>query len=197
MDELIRVGPNGFDTVKSDLIGDHLKTKGSIWYRAGEVVRANVLFIVLMLTMRMGDVRWEDNRIVDLLADFVIKIGIPENIRDGYSPYSSVLLLDEDGLFCTFSSSSWGGRNALKELIGPYRLQSQQAYPKVALSTRIRHNQYSTIDPCFIIKGWEPRAKFAALIGDGGSYSPALLPRARAEFEGKTSSEIISDEIPF
>jgi hypothetical protein len=41
-----------------------------------------------MLTMRMGDVRWEDNRIVDLLADFVIKIGIPDEIRDGYSPYS-------------------------------------------------------------------------------------------------------------
>jgi hypothetical protein len=183
--------------VKSDLIGDHLKPKGSIWYRAGEVVRANVLFIVLMLTMRMGDVRWEDNRIVDLLADFVVKIGIPENIRDGYSPYSSVLLLDENGLFCTFSSSSWGGRNALRELIGPYRLQNQRMFPEVALSTRIRNNQYSTIDPVFVVKGWEPRAKFAALIGDGGSYSPALLARAEAEAQGKSASEIIDDDFPF
>jgi hypothetical protein len=184
-------------TVQCDLIGDHIRPKGNTWYRAGEIVSANALFIVLMLTMRMGQVRWEDNRIVDLLADFVVKIGIPEDIRDGYNPYSSVLLLDEDGLFCTFSSSSWGGRNALRELIGPYRLTGQQMFPRATLGTRIRHNQYSTVDPVFVVKDWVPRAKFAALIGDGGSYSPALLPQPRAEFDGKSSAEILGDEIPF
>jgi hypothetical protein len=75
------------------------------------------------------------------------------------------MLMDEDGLICTFTSSCYGGKTAFEALIAQYKLRSQQAFPVVRLSSRARGDTFGTIDPVFQIDRWVPSKQFAAITG--------------------------------
>jgi hypothetical protein len=93
-----------------------------------------------MLSMRMGEALWRDSKLAEAIADYAIRAGVPDGVRSGWNPYSSVLLIDPDGLVCTFTSSSWGGKTALTDLIPQYRLRGQKSFPVVQLSSKARGN---------------------------------------------------------
>ena len=190
---------NGFDRVVADIIGDRInKGKAHDWYRAGEPANMETSYAVIMMMMRMGDSLWVDSKLKEVIAEYVIKAGIPEDVRSGYSPYSSCLMIDQDGLICTFTSHSWGGRNALIALVPEYRMRGQKAYPVVQLSSVAKNNQFGTIDPVFRVLSWAPAEKFAAITGDLTESLVIAAPAPKAEPAAKqTSADIIDDIIPF
>jgi hypothetical protein len=116
-----------------------------------------------MPTLQTGSVEWGDGKIIYLNADHATRAGIPP-VEAGRLPYTSVMLLDESGTVLTFSSSSWGGRNACEALIPQYRMQGQTMLPVVSLGSRPRNNAYGTIDPQFVVKDWTPRSKFSEIL---------------------------------
>lgn len=119
-----------------------------------------------------GSILWQDSRIADLQDDLVARAGIPD-VLEGYDPYTSLLLVDESGVLLTFTSSSWGGRNALLALVPQYRMQGKEAFPIVKLSSKPRNNSYGTIEPVFLVTSWAPRSKFANILGPEMIDAPA------------------------
>ena len=74
-------------------------------------------------------------------------------------------------------------------------MRSQLQYPIVELRTKVRSNQYSTIDPWFHIAGWTDASGFDAITGPA---PVAIAAPEKVEPDVKrTSAEIIDDSIPF
>jgi hypothetical protein len=68
--------------------------------------------------------------------------GFPNGLSEGFSPYTSVLLLVESsGLLGTFTSSSWGGRNACSNLVAQFRM-NRSVFPIITLGTKPRGDVY-------------------------------------------------------
>lgn len=186
----------GFDSIKSnDVVGDHIKFVKHEFLRDGHQTDPEDLYTVLMASLSSGAILWEDNHISDIQARLVAEAGISDTVPEGYSPYTSVMLVDERGLLCTFTSSSWGGRNALAALVPQYRMQGKNAFPVVVFETRERGNQYGTIDPKFRIVGWAPRSKFAMITGDEVA-SELAAPVEQAPTK-RRAADIIDDDLPF
>jgi len=98
---------------------------------------------------------------------------------------------DQDALF-TFTASSWGGRNAITNLIDSYvkmsRMRSKGEMPIVKLGVeRYTHKKYGPMkNPTFKIVGWVAPHEFAA-----------ALEQEAAQAEADAAARKIDDEIPF
>jgi hypothetical protein len=111
-------------------------------------------------------------------------------------------MMDEDGLICTFSSSSWGGKTLFEGLAVQYQMRNQQAYPVVKLSSRPRGDQFGTIDPMFLIDGWVPASQFAAITGGEPEQKALAAPDPGPEKSNMAKTKSLAtadlhDEIPF
>jgi hypothetical protein len=204
---------NGFDSVVTGIVGFHIKKgKGELWFRDKEPADMEARYTVLMPTMMCGGINWSpDGKVESISAADVVSVGVPKSPPTGYrNYYTSVMLMDEDGLICTFSSSSYGGKSAFEALIAQFKLRGQQAFPVVKLSSRPRGDMYGTIDPVFAIDDWVPASQFAAIAGGEPEQKTLAAPNPGPE-KSKTAkskegavkltvggaSVIVDDEIPF
>src|ERR1700730_16635937 len=114
---------DGYDLLKtSDIVGDHLKFVKHIWVRAGNPDDPASRYAMLMNSASTGSILWKEGKVSDRQASLVIEAGIPD-VLNGYDPYTSIMLTDENGVICTFTSSSWGGRNAYLAVIPQFKMQ--------------------------------------------------------------------------
>jgi hypothetical protein len=102
------------------------------------------------------------------------------------------MVINKLGCIGTFTSSSYGGNNAVEALVPQYRMLGQRSYPIVELETKERGDQYGNVDPVFKIVGWAPKSKFAAITGDIDDTSSKAITS-----KPQTSAEIIEDDLPF
>ena len=117
---------DGYDLIKtSDIVGDHLKFVKHEFLRGGRPNDPASRYAMLMNSPSTGSIVWKDGTISDLQARLVTEAGISD-VLNGYDPYTSIMMSDENGVLCTFTSSSWGGRNAYLAVVPQFRLQGKR-----------------------------------------------------------------------
>jgi hypothetical protein len=42
----------------------------------------------------MGESLWKENKLKEVIAEIVLRAGMPDSVRAGYGPYSSCLFVD-------------------------------------------------------------------------------------------------------
>jgi hypothetical protein len=115
---------DGYDLIKTDdIVGDHVKFVKHEFVRNGYRIDPDARYAMLMDSASTGSILWEDSKVADIQTKLVIEAGVSDTVLDGYSPHTSIMMVDEAGLLCTFTSSSWGGRNAYLALVPQYRMQ--------------------------------------------------------------------------
>jgi hypothetical protein len=150
---------------------------------------------------QVGEVLWEDKKITarntGRIADGFVA---PDRITTGWSPYTSFLAVRADeghlGKLLTYTSTSWGGRNATQRLANPYRLKQRLQFPIVSLTTRERGDANSNIDPAFKIVNWSSRENFPELAPPTAPQAAAIPFVPRTDVKPRIA-EIINDDIPF
>jgi hypothetical protein len=119
--------------------------------------------------------------------------------RPGWNPYTAVLAVRADekalGELVTFTSASWGGRNAFQKLVNPYRLKQRLQFPICELATRDRGDENRNIDPVFKIVAWSDCGNFADLLPPPAEERQAIEFKPAAK--PSTVAELINDDIPF
>jgi hypothetical protein len=191
------------DSIVNDIVGDHVrKGKAADWYRGSVPADTSVSYTVIMPAMKMGDVLWEESKIADGAARYVSQYGIPTEIRDGFKPYCSVILIDQDGLLCTFTASNWGAWNEFKGLVKQFLIRGQRDFPIIELSSKARGNQFGTIDPWLKVKGWVPASNFSSITGGDVPLAieapkPASKPASTPVPDRRSSADILDDDLPF
>ena len=95
----------------------------------------------------------------------------------------------------TFTSSSWGGRNAFQKLVNPYRLKQRRQFPICELATKERDDENRNIDPSFRIIGWSDCGNFADLLPPPAEEHKAL--EHKPPVKQQSTAELIDDSIPF
>jgi hypothetical protein len=144
-----------FDSIQTGRpVGSHLTvSKGRPRYDGADI-EPGTRFAVALPTWEDGHVQWKDHKIADIVTQNVAEHGLmQEPLPKGYSKYTSVMVIDQDGGLGTFTSSSFGGHYAIAELIPAYRMQKERAIPVCELRTRDRNDDFGNIDPMFKIVG--------------------------------------------
>ena len=125
---------------------------------------------ILMDTAAHGSVRWHNDRITERRFQSYAHVA-PSNelLESGWSPSTSVQCIGISGEYVeqplTFSSPTWGGRNAFDSLIRPLLQQGKLSFPICTLGSKPKKNDANgNIDPVFRIVGWAPRSDFAAFL---------------------------------
>ena len=153
---------------------------------------AGLKICLLWPTARHGERQYRDGvgnkyRDVQLYID-----GAPpdERIELGWEPLTQLQAIAQDeahvGQVVTYTSFSWGGRNAFENLIGDYLSKGGQQFPVVALDVRPKRNDPNrNIDPVFRIVGWKAADDFADVVANilPQPAPLALEPPTRAEPE--------------
>jgi hypothetical protein len=190
-------------------------------------------FLMLVPTASRGWVKWSEVGIfaadVGLIKDgFLMKhryalgdmdesqwrVDPAGNPLDPWSQYVSVQLVELSPPHgdVTFTSQSWGGSLALKDMCRVYAIDAAQhpdAFPVVSLAVRSRpHKAYGQIKgPWFLVQGWASvddvkagrKALRAEPIGPGPAKQSEAAPRAKAKAKPKPTSVTteIDDAIPW
>ena len=170
------------ETQASAIAGDLLAFRKGVWQRGEgkETVDTGVTFVANMAEIWRGWIRWRDGtpadhrlvRVGEQAADrndlghfdeAKWEIGNDGNPRDPWSMTDRIVLResgDEELSLLTFSTGSYGGRQALGKLCKLYAQRAAEhadAYPVVQLSSGTwKHKTYGDIPrPVFDVVGWE------------------------------------------
>ncbi len=171
------------ETQASAIAGDLLAFRKGTWQRGEnkDTVPAEATFVANMAHIWRGWIRWNDGKPVEHrlvpvgerppdrneLGHFdeaKWEIGNDGNPRDPWAPTDRIVLRESsDGelSLLTFSTGSFGGRQALGKLCQAYAQRSAKhagAYPVVRLTSDTwKHKEYGDIPkPVFEVVGWEP-----------------------------------------
>jgi hypothetical protein len=157
---------------------------------------------VIITSATTGQILWRNGIVVERdIGRLEDGFAPPGQIRDGWNPYTSFQVVSADsdsfGQLMTYTSSSWGGRRALQNLVSMYRLKGRRQFPICTLETKVRKNDKNgNIDPVFKVIGWSDRGNFGELLAlpdASGGGAPAIEHQP-----AKTSTaELIGDNIPF
>jgi hypothetical protein len=197
------------------ILGAHLKCAKGRWL-LDDKDAANAQICVIMESASTGQVLWQDGKIVDRdIGRIEDGFAPPRQLHNGWNPYTSfqAVRADEEaiGELVTFTSSSWGGRNAFQRLVNPYRLKQRRQFPICQLGTKERGDENRNIDPVFKIIGWSDRSNFGELLAppdnsDRGGGAQAAIENRAAKTSAATielqatkprTAELIGDDIPF
>lgn len=158
--------------VSGGIEGIHVKFVKGLWTVDDEAVLTGsdgIRICVVMDTALHGAVLWSNDRIIDRRAErYAVVAPSRESLKMDWSPYTQFQCIGDSGDYVgqlmTFSSSSWGGRNAFHALIRPY-IQNRRDFPICTLGSKPKKNDVNgIIDPVFAIVGWAPRSDFAAML---------------------------------
>lgn len=147
---------------------------------------------VLMDTAIHGTVKWSNERITERRTQSYLRVApTSEPLELGWSPYTSVQCIGANGEYVeqlvTFSSTTWGGRNAFHGLVRLWVRKGQREFPICTLGSKPKKNDPNgNVDPTFMIVGWALRSDFAAFLPPDDEPPP-------------TSGEAapIDDDLPF
>jgi hypothetical protein len=183
------------------IIGAHLKCSKGHWSLDDrDIDNAGLRICVIMPSAVTGQVLWQDRKIAERdIGRIHDGYAPPREIRLGWNPYTSFLCVRADekalGELLTFTSSSWGGRNAFQKLVNPYRLKQRRQFPICELATRERGDENRNVDPLFKIVGWSDCGNFADLLPPPDKEPQAI--EFRPAVEQQRTAELIDDDIPF
>jgi hypothetical protein len=188
---------NGFDTIQTTRVGFDLSCAKGHWRYDGGEPEPGERFVIIMTSWQDGEIKWEERRPKEIKTNLVVNDGLWGRPTPGLSPYTSVMVVNKLGCIGSFTSSSYGGHNAVKALVPQYRMLGQRSYPVTELETAPRNDEYGNVDPRFKIVGWAPRSAFAAITGDMEDGAPAKAIGVFAPEDTRKSTDIINDDIPW
>jgi hypothetical protein len=172
-------------TASGGIEGLHLKCAKGVWYLDGvqiAVGAGGLKIVIIMPTATHGAVKWQDQEIIGRTPLQRYEDAAPSSdfLEEGWNPYTQFLCVGADekhiGQLMTFTSSSWSGRRAFKDQIGPYLRKAKRQFPIVTLGSKPRRNDPNgNIDPTFAIVDWAARGDFADMLLPGPETQPALL----------------------
>ena len=187
--------------------GIHVKFVKGHWSFDDDPVQTGnegVRICILMETAQHGSVLWDDRTIVDRrLQRYTDVPPSREPPKPGWAPYTQCQAVGASGNYVdqqlTFSSSSWGGRNAFYSLIARTHLRGKREFPICTLGSKPKKNDPNgNFDPTFTVVGWAPRSDFTPMLppDDEPPLTGGAVARiASAKFGG--ASDTINDDAPF
>ena len=193
------------ENLASAMVGDLITFAKGKWRRGEgkEPVPEGARFLCNMEEIWTGWIRWFDGKAVEhrigRLIDFPPRLSREDlghldeskwetdpsgNLRDPWAQTDRMVMRDENGELCTFSTSSVGGRHAISKLCKSFDTGSSKHdgyWPVVVLEVETyQHHVYGEImKPRFKIVDWQP------------------WDEAQAQKEPKPSVDDLSMEIPF
>ena len=136
---------------------------------------------VLVPTARHGQRQFRDGVGVKYrsMQLYINKAPPDERLEFGWDPFTQFQAIAQDEghaeQVLTFTSTSWGGRNALEDLSGAYLSKGERQFPICALGLRPKKNDPNgNIDPVFRVVGWKAASDFADMLAD-------MLPQPAAQ----------------
>jgi hypothetical protein len=107
--------------------GQHLKCAKGKWLLDDDEIEtgdAGIKICVVRDSAVTGEVLWRESKIVERnIGRISDGFAQPRQITEGWNPYTAFQAVRADdehlGDLLTFTSSSWGGRNAFQRLVNP------------------------------------------------------------------------------
>jgi hypothetical protein len=94
---------------------------------------------------------------------------------------SCLCVVEGTAATATYTGSSWAVRYAFEgALLKPYaRLKQRNLFPVVRLGFKPGHDEHGNYLPSFDISGWEPRSKYAFLLGESEATPKLEAPERK------------------
>lgn len=150
-------------------------------YRGG-VSAETITAVFLMETAAHGWLWFDETK--KLIKSVIKRFAEEKPDRNEWDPTrkpntSCLCFLKDTNAFATYAGSSWAARNAfISQLLKPYaRVRKGGIFPVVRLGFKEgQKDEYGNHLPEFAITGWEPRSRFACVLGEEETTAPTLAP---------------------
>lgn len=201
---------------KGGVIGADLRCAKGAWTLSDEPIETGdggLKICMLAPTARHGERQWRDgvgNKYRDVQL-YTVDTPSDERLDLGWDPFTQFQAIARDeghaGLLLTFTSTSWGGRNAVESLVCDYVGNGRRKFPVVTLGSRPKKNDdgKGNFDPVFSIGDWVVASDFTDTLADllpppAAAQPLALGPPKRTgpeSDEGLEPGADPGDDIPF